>query len=127
MRSAVSRRSILQLAMAPAFLTRAQAQVQDLDPTASRVHAGGGDRLVHVPDERGNIIHDASHAGYQGGGVAIPGVPVRATVWPVAGDNSAHLQAAIDRVSSEVPDANGFRGAVLLRAGYYRVAAPLRI
>ena len=36
-------------------------------------------RLVYVPDEQGNTIHDASHAGYRGGGVAIPTVPVRET------------------------------------------------
>jgi hypothetical protein len=127
MRSTVTRRSVLQLAMAPAFLSRAQAQVQDLDPAASRVYAGSDGRLVYVPDERGNIIHDASHAGYLGGGIAIPHVPVRETIWPVAGDNTAHVQAAIDRVSSLAPDARGVRGAVLLRAGYYRMATPLRI
>ena len=59
--------------------------------------------------------------------MAIPAVPVRETAWPVAGDNTAHVQAAIDRVSARPPDANGLRGAVLLRAGYYRLAAPLRI
>ena len=77
----------------------------------SRIYPGGDGRLVYVPDEQGNVIHDASHAGYRGGGVAIPTVPVRETVWPVAGDNSAHVQAAIDRLSSRVPDAQGFRGA----------------
>jgi hypothetical protein len=125
MHSTVSRRGILQLAMAPALLSRAQAQ--DLDPSVSRVHAGGNGRLVYVADDRGNVIHDASHAGYRGGGVAIPNVPVRETVWPVAGDNTAHLQAAIDKVSSRAPDPGGFRGAVLLRAGYYRMATPLRV
>ena len=127
MRVAVSRRRLLQLAMAPAFLSRAHAQAQDLAPVVSRIYPGGDGRLAYVPDEQGNIIHDASHAGYRGGGVAIPTVPVRETVWPIAGDNSAHLQAAIDRLSSRAPDAQGFRGAVLLRAGYYRIATPLRI
>jgi hypothetical protein len=124
---AVSRRILLQLAMTPALLSRAQAQVQDLAPAVSRIYPGGDGRLVYVPDEQGNIIHDASHAGYRGGGVAIPHVPVRETVWPVAGDNSAHLQAAIDKLSSRAPDSQGLRGAVLLRAGYYRIATPLRI
>jgi len=125
MRIHVSRRRLLQLAAAPAFFPRAQAQ--DLDPTASRVHAAVDGRLAYIPDEQGNTIHDASHAGYRGGGMAIPTLPVRETVWPVAGDNTAHVQAAIDRVSSRPPDAGGFRGAVLLRAGYYRLATPLRI
>lgn len=127
MRIPFTRRSLLQLAMAPALLSRLGAQGRDLDPTTSRVYAGDAGRLVYVPDEQGNTIHDASHAGYRGGGVAIPTVPVRETVWPIAGDNTAHVQAAIDKVSARTPDAGGWRGAVLLRAGYYRMATPLRI
>ena len=123
---AMSRRSILQLAMAPALLPQTSA-AQDLDPTTSKVYPGPAGRLVYVPDDQGNTIHDASHAGYRGGGVAIPTVPARETIWPVVGDNSAHIQAAIDRVSARPLDAGGFRGAVLLRAGYYRITAPLTI
>jgi hypothetical protein len=111
--------------MAPALLSRAWAQ--DLPATVSRVYPGVDGRLVYVPDAQGNVIHDASHAGYGGGGVAIPYAPVAETVWPVAGDNTATVQAAIDRVSSLPLDGNGFRGAVLLRAGYYALATPLRI
>ena len=74
---AVSRRTLLQLAMAPAVLAQTRAIAQDLDPTVSRVYPGPAGRLVYVPDEQGNIIPDASHAGYRGGGVAIPTVPVR--------------------------------------------------
>jgi hypothetical protein len=124
---AISRRKILQVAMAPAVLASGQVKGQDLDPTASRVYPGPSGTLVYVPDDQGNTIHDASHAGYRGGGVALPTVPVRETIWPVAGDNTASIQAAIDRVSGRTPDAAGFRGAVLLRAGYYRMATPVRI
>ena len=121
----VTRRSILQLAMAPALLAR--AQVADMPPTTSRVYPGVDGKLVYAADEQGNTIHDSSHAGYGGGGIPIPTVPVRETVWPVAGDNQATIQAAIDKVSALPPDRNGFRGAVLLRAGYYRMAAPITI
>src|SRR5690349_5776155 len=124
---AMSRRSILQLALAPALLPQASAAAQDLDPTTSKLYPGPGGRLVYVPDDLGNTIHDASHAGYRGGGVAIPTVPVRETVWPVVGNNTEHIQTAIDKVSARAPDAAGFRGAVLLRAGYYRLATPLLI
>lgn len=122
---ALSRRRMLQLAVVPVVAGRVAAQ--DLAPTTSRVYPGPDGRLVYVPDDEGNVIHDASHAGYGGGGLAIPGAPVRETVWPVPGDNSAHIQAAIDRVSALPPDALGLRGAVLLRAGYYRMATPVRI
>ena len=125
MRTEVTRRNILQLALAPALLSR--VQVGDMPPTVSRVYPGPDGRLVYVPDDRGNIIHDASHAGYRGGGVAIPTVPVRETIWPVRGDNTAHVQAAIDRVSAMPVDPTGFRGAVLLRAGVYPMATPVTI
>lgn len=121
----LSRRSILQLAIAPALLSRGRAQLHDLPPTASRIYPGADGRLVYVPDEQGNTILDSSHAGYGGGGVPIPTIAVKETIWPVAGDNTAHLQAAVDKVSALPLDTNGFRGAVLLRAGYYRMATPL--
>lgn len=121
----LSRRGILQLAVVPTLLSRAEAA--DLAPTTSRVYPGADGKLVYVPDEQGDTIHDASHAGYGGGGVAIPTVAVKETIWPVAGDNTANVQAAIDKVSTLPLDANGFRGAVLLRAGYYRMAMPVTI
>lgn len=129
MKTGLSRRTLLQLATVPALLSPAQgqAQGQDLAPAASRIYPGANGRLVYVPDEQGNTIHDASHAGYGGGGVAIPALPVRETIWPVAGDNTQHIQAAIDRVSALPRDRAGFRGAVLLRPGYHRLATPLRI
>jgi hypothetical protein len=84
-------------------------------------------RLHYRADARGNRIMDFSHAGYKGGGVRIPDVRVGRTVKPVAGDNTAQIQAAIDEVSKSAPDADGFRGAVLLEQGTYDVAANLRI
>lgn len=121
----LSRRGILQFAAVAPLASRAWGM--DLPPTTSRVYPGTDGKLVYVPDEQGNIIHDASHAGYGGGGVAIPTVAIKETIWPVAGDNTAHIQAAIDKVSALPLDANGFRGAVLLRAGEYRMALPVNI
>jgi hypothetical protein len=59
--------------------------------------------------------------------VAIPSVPVKETLWPVAGDNTANLQAAIDRVSALPLDSSGFRGAILLRMGNYPMAQGVNI
>jgi hypothetical protein len=74
-----------------------------------------------------NIIPDFSHCGYMGGGVAIPDVPVVTTLSPQDGDDTQMIQDAIDHVSSLSPDANGFRGAVLLTAGRYQVSSTLTI
>src|SRR5688572_3360245 len=118
----VSRRRLLQLALAPALISRSPSPRQDLPPMVSRIYPGLDGKLVYVPDEHGNTILDSSHAGYGGGGVSIPTVPVKETIWPVAGDNTSNVQAAIDKVSAIPLDRSGFSGAVLLRAGYYRMA-----
>ena len=91
------------------------------------IHLDDTGKLVYVPDEKGNVIPDFSNAGYGGGGVPIPDVPVKAVVGPGAGDDGERIQAAIDRVSRMEPDANGHRGAVLLRRGEYQIAGTLRL
>ena len=123
----------ITMALAPAALAAESGVAQqaeqetDLRPTVSRVHPGPSGNLIYTPDEQGNTIPDFSHAGYGGGGVAIPSVPVKETIWPVAGDNTANVQAAIDKVSALPLDDSGFRGAVLLRMGYYPMATPVNI
>ncbi|MFC1508914.1 hypothetical protein ACFL60_04400 [Candidatus Omnitrophota bacterium] len=109
------------------LLVASGVHTADLPPCTSLVYPGIDGKLAYVPDEQGNIIPDYSHAGYGGGGVALPYVPVRETVWPVEGDNAAHIQDAIDRVSGLPLDENGFRGAVLLKMGYYELFEPINI
>jgi hypothetical protein len=91
------------------------------------VYPGPDGKLAYTPDDRGNTIPDFSHAGYKGGGVKLPDVPVRETVAPGKGNDSERIQAAIDRVSARTPDKDGFRGAVLLKRGRYTLEKPLRI
>jgi len=74
-----------------------------------------------------NRLPDFSFCGYKGGGVAIPDVPVKVIIQPTSSDDTAYIQSAIDTVSAYPLDANGFRGAVLLRAGRYQVSSSLRI
>jgi hypothetical protein len=113
------------MSLTPAAL--ATAQIADIPPIVSRVHPGDDGRLVYVSDEQGNTIPDFSHAGYEGGGKPLPTVPIKETVWPVAGDNTSNLQSAIDRVSALPRDKNGFRGALLIKMGYYKLGTPLKI
>lgn len=100
---------------------------QDIPPTTSLVYPGSDGKLVYVADSLGNKIPDFSNAGYKGGGVAIPNVVVREVVWPVLGDNSSGIQAAIDRVSALPLDPSGFRGTVLLKMGTYDLEKPINI
>jgi hypothetical protein len=91
------------------------------------VYRDGNDHLRYETDTNQNRIQDFSHAGYRGGGVALPDYTVRLEIDPVSGDNTAHVQAAIDQVSGLTPDQDGVRGAVLLRAGTYRIEGQLQL
>ncbi|GAA0538318.1 glycoside hydrolase family 95 protein [Chitinophaga japonensis] len=74
-----------------------------------------------------NTIPDFSFAGYRGGGVALPQVPVKRTLYPQPGDNRQRIQQALDSLAQLRPDARGFRGALLLKAGTYEVNGALHI
>ena len=98
------------------------------DPEASWVYAGDDDRLAYRSTDDGDRVPDFSAVGYEASEVAIPDdVPMIERVEPGSGDDSARIQAAIDRVSMREPDASGFRGAVLLARGRYEVGTTLRI
>lgn len=85
----------------------------------------GRGRLVY-PRRDGHRLPDFSHAGYHHGERPLPEVPVVHTVGPVAGDNTAHLQAAFDHMGTLPLGADGFRGALLLTAGTYELAGTLQ-
>src|SRR5688572_4426943 len=93
------------------------------DPTGSVWARPGPDgKLAYKADERGNAILDFSRAGYGGGGVKIPELPVAITLSPEPnGDDGARIQAALDAVAQRPADARGWRGAVLLKRGIYRI------
>ncbi|WP_051620495.1 hypothetical protein [Paenibacillus sp. UNC451MF] len=85
--------------------------------------------MTYVPDYKGNRIADFSNCGYKGGGVTIPNVPVRLTLSPASGesDDTARIQQAIDELSCLPIGEDGFRGALLLQRGIYRIAGTLYI
>jgi hypothetical protein len=102
-------------------------KAQDMAPSTSLVYPGNDGRLIYVADSLGNKIPDFSNAGYKGGGVSIPHVPIKAIVWPVPGDNSEHIQKVIDSVSGLPADASGFRGTILLKMGEFNLEKPITI
>lgn len=83
-------------------------------------------KLVYKIDNEGNRIPDFSYAGYRNGEADIPTVPVVKTISSIAGDNTQHIQSAIDEVA-KLPLVNGMRGALLLKAGKYEVTGTIRI
>jgi hypothetical protein len=95
--------------------------------SAPGVSMGSDGKLSYTTDSQGNRIADFSYAGYDGGGVALPTVPVKVTISAVSGDNTSHIQSAINQVAALTPDANGVRGALLLNAGTYEVDGVLTL
>src|SRR5438552_524702 len=94
------------------------------------VFPGASGRLNYRADYLGNRILDASGVGYKGESVPLPSsntAPVKVSISPVAGDNTANIQNAINQVAAMSLDGNGFRGAVLLNAGAYPCSNTLTI
>jgi len=84
--------------------------------------------LQYHPDAQGNILPDFSRVGYYGGDKEIPAVAVVKELAPTGTeDDAATIQAAIDEVAKRQPDANGFRGAILLKKGVYKIPVTIRI
>lgn len=70
---------------------------------------------------------DFSYAGYQAGAGAPPRIAAVISVRPSGGDDTDLLQSAIDHVAAMPLDARGFRGAIVLRPGRFRVAGQLHL
>jgi hypothetical protein len=101
-----------------------------LRATESRwVRTGASGRLIYVPDAEGDRILDFSNVGYRGRGVDLlpNNVANVITLAPIAGDDTAQIQAALNSVAAMPLGSDGFRGAVLLGPGHYDIATQLNI
>ncbi|WP_345954567.1 DUF4955 domain-containing protein [Mucilaginibacter sp. PAMB04168] len=84
--------------------------------------------LQYKADAKGNTLPDFSNVGYHSGEKEWPNVQVVKTISPAAeGSSEQIIQDAINEVSARAPDANGYRGAVLLKKGKYLVPGTIRI
>jgi len=84
-------------------------------------------KLTFTADNQGNKIPDFSFAGYMASEKAIPNVENKIFVPKQEQDATQKIQTAIDYVSNLKPDKTGFRGAVLLDKGTFKVSGTLYI
>lgn len=84
-------------------------------------------KLSFTADNLGNQIPDFSYAGYMASEKAIPNLDNKIFVPKQEEDATQKIQAAIDYVSTLKPDKSGFRGAVLLDKGTFKVSGTLYI
>jgi len=111
-------------------------------PLKPLISMGSDGKLEYKPySNMGDRVLDWSKTGYKQSNVPIPDVPVVDTLSPLtgettpdgnmayhAGPNSAFMiQEALYKVFQMTPDANGIRGAVLLKAGTYYINGGLYI
>ncbi|WP_128396961.1 peptidoglycan-binding protein [Botryobacter ruber] len=91
------------------------------------VNMSSSGTLTYKSDSEGNRIPDFSYAGYHYGEKSLPTVAVVSTIGPVKGDNTAHIQKALDAIGARKPDASGHRGALLLKPGTYEIQGTIQI
>ncbi|HEX6181716.1 MAG TPA: hypothetical protein VFZ47_10765, partial [Chitinophagaceae bacterium] len=82
--------------------------------------------LKYTADEKGNVIPDFSAVGYYKGDKPLPTIAVVTTLSPSANAQQS-IQSAIDELAKKPLDANGFRGAILLKKGTYEIPVTLNI
>ena len=105
----------------------ASGRPADTSAKSEWVFPGKDGKLIYKTTPAGDKIMDFSHAGYMGGGVKLPAVPVKKTVKPTGkADETELIQKAIDEVAT-LPLINGFRGAVLLEPGVFTCLGSISI
>src|ERR1700744_1966321 len=95
-------------------------------PMSKWARAGSSGRLEYGTLSAGDRIVDFSYAGYGGGGVSLPTVPVKRSVTPSGQDDSASIQSALDEIS-KLPLIEGVRGALVLGKGTFHCSSTLRL
>ena len=83
-------------------------------------------KLVYIPDTPGNTIPDFSRVGYKEGKNTLPQIKIVKTISPSANSEQT-LQSAIDAVAAMPLKKNGFRGAILLKKGVYKIPGTIKI
>ena len=95
-------------------------------PYSRWAHPGPGGKLVYETTPAGDHIVDFSYAGYRGGGVSLPNAAVAETLKPSGADDTAAMQAALDRVAV-LAAKSGSPQAVLLAPGTFHLSAPIHL
>jgi hypothetical protein len=84
--------------------------------------------LQYKADANQNRVVDFSWAGYKNSNIPLPFVTnIISTLNPIPGDNTTAINNAITAAASLTPDANGFRGVILLKKGTYEIQGTIKL
>lgn len=84
-------------------------------------------KLLYESDSLGNRIPDFSYCGYKASETSIPHISAKVFISWQDGDVTQLLQNAIDYIGSLPVDKNGFRGAILIDKGSFKIEGQLII
>ncbi|MEJ2883910.1 hypothetical protein [Pedobacter sp. GR22-6] len=83
--------------------------------------------LLYLVDVQGNTIPDFSGVGYHRQSMDPPVVRVFKEIRAGGNDDQEMIQSAIDELSKVPLDHQGFRGAILLKEGVYKIPGTIKI
>jgi len=124
LKNIITKQDILVLSCFIIFFSANICLAQNTFPDIAKTKEG---KLSLTADAKGNQIPDFSYAGYMASEKAIPNVENKIFVPKQEQDATQKIQAAIDYVSNLKPDKSGFRGAVLLDKGIFKISGTLYI
>nr|MBP6759661.1 pectate lyase [Flavobacterium sp.] len=120
----IAKQDILVLSCFVIFFSANISLAQNTFPDIAKTKEG---KLSLTADAKGNQIPDFSYAGYLASEKAIPNLENKIFVPKQEQDATQIIQAAIDYVSELKPNKSGFRGAVLLDKGTFKISGTLYI
>lgn len=127
-----TQRRTLPIASALACLLTASLFATELVAATNPLHLDGNGRLrYYTTSAQGDKIPDFSFCGYKNG-EDITHISTQYAIKKVlapqpSGDDTVRIQTAIDEIEAMPVNSNGFRGALLLKDGTYRVSSTLWI
>ncbi|WP_281227886.1 DUF6298 domain-containing protein [Flavobacterium aquiphilum] len=124
LKNIITKQDLLVLSCFVIFFSANVSVAQSTFPDIVKTKEG---KLSFTTDSQGNQIPDFSYAGYMASEKAIPNVDNKIFVPKQEEDATQRIQAAIDYVSNLKPDKSGFRGAVLLDKGIFKISGTLYI
>ena len=83
--------------------------------------------LVYELSIQGDRVPDFSYCGYMASAEAIPAVATRLRLTPSGGDDTRHIQAALDHLSQMAVNESGWHGALQLSTGDFLVNGTLKL
>lgn len=97
------------------------------EPQSNLIKLSKDGRLTYLANAKGDIIPDFSRVGYHQSNKVIPLVKVWRELSPKGANDQQQIQEAINELAKLPINKDGFRGAILLKKGTYKIPGSINI